>query len=138
MADQSETYILDACALIAFLRKEKGNEKLRELLKDKSCTFFMHAVNLGEVYYDTLRHTGEEKAKELFDDISRLPVRIIWSIDIPFLELTGKYKTSFSMSYADAFALALAEREEATVITTDHKEFDPVEKAGVLMFYWVR
>jgi predicted nucleic acid-binding protein len=54
------------------------------------------------------------------------------------LELTGRYKTSFSISYADAFAMALAEMEGATVISTDHKEFDPVEKNGDLSFYWLR
>lgn len=54
MADEVSTYVIDACALIAYLRKEKGGGKLRELLKDSYNRFFMHSVNVGEVYYDSL------------------------------------------------------------------------------------
>jgi len=39
-----------------------------------------------------------------------------------FIEILGKYKTSFKISYADSFVLALAEQENATVISTDHHE----------------
>ena len=34
------------------------------------------------------------------------------------------------ISFADAFALALAERLEIPLITTDHHEFDAVEQKG--------
>lgn len=138
MADEIETYILDACALIAYLREEEGNDKLRVLLRESKNRFLIHAVNLGEVYYNSLRVSGEEKAKTLFEDIKRLPINVIWTLDIPFIELAGKYKTSFKMSYADSFVLALAEREKGTVISTDHHEFDSVENAGSLSFYWLR
>lgn len=138
MANEVETYILDACALIAYLRKEEGCDKLRVLLKDSNNRFFIHAVNLGEVYYNSLRVSGKEKAKTLFEDIRKLPINIIWTLDIYFIELAGKYKASFKMSYADSFVLALAEREGGTVISTDHHEFDSVENAKWLPFYWLR
>lgn len=138
MADEVTTYVIDACALIAYLRKEEGGDKFRVLLKDSNNRFFIHSVNLGEVYYDSLRISGKEKARELFGDIARLPISIIWTLDVPFIELVGKYKTSFSISYADSFVLALAEREAGTVISTDHHEFDAIENTRVLTFYWLR
>jgi predicted nucleic acid-binding protein len=138
VADEVTTYVIDACALIAYLRKEEGSDKLRVLFKDSNNRFFIHSVNVGEVYYDSLRISGKEKARELFGDIARLPINIIWTLDIPFIELVGKYKTSFSISYADSFVLALAEREGGTVISTDHHEFDAIEKTRVLAFYWLR
>jgi len=52
--------------------------------------------------------------------------------------MEGKYKTSYRISYADAFVLALAEQEKAIVISTDHHEFDPVEKTGEIRFFWLR
>jgi len=131
-------YIVDACALIVYLRKEEGEEKFCALLKDVNNIFLMHSINLGEVYYDTLRVSGEIKAKELFEDISKLPIKIIWNIDITLLELAGKYKTRFLISYADSFVLALAEQEAAKVITTDYTEFESIEKTNLLSFYWLR
>lgn len=138
MAGKIKTYVLDACALITFLRKEKGHEKLLTLFKENQIKFLMHAVNLGEVYYDTLRFCNKKQAHELFADIAQLPVNVVWILDTELLELAGKYKTGFSMSYADTFVLALAEREEAIVISTDHSEFDAVEKSGAVSFYWLR
>lgn len=132
------TYIVDACALIAFLRKEKGSERFVNLIKSDTNQFFMHAVNLGEVYYDTVRFADIRVADELLQDIGDLPIHIVWSIDIPFIRLVGTYKTSFQISYADAFVLSLAERERGVALTTDHHEFDPVEDEGIIQFYWLR
>jgi len=53
-------YVIDACAWIAYLRDEEGGLRLEELLKQESSVFLMHAVTLGEVYYDlTLRSQQE-------------------------------------------------------------------------------
>ena len=45
-------YILDACAMIAFLRGEAGAEVVAEILRDPGDQCFAHAINLCEVYYD--------------------------------------------------------------------------------------
>ncbi|OQX22133.1 MAG: hypothetical protein BWK75_01520 [Candidatus Altiarchaeales archaeon A3] len=131
-------YVVDACALIVYLRKEDGNDKICALLKDKNNQFFMHAVNVGEVYCNSLRLCSKEKAGKIFDDLNLLPINLVWVLNAAFIEIVGKYKTSFKMSYADSFVLALAEQENATVISTDHHEFDVVESAGILPFYWLR
>ena len=138
MAEKVTVYALDACALIAYLREEEGNDKLKNLLKARNNKFLMHAVNLGEVYYDTLRVSGKDKAQELFKDISELPIAVIWGLDALMIELAGHYKTSYRISYADSFVLALAERENATLISTDHHEFDEIDSSGELQFYWLR
>ena len=92
MADEVSTYVIDACALIAYLRKEKGGGKLRELLKDSYNTFFMHSVTVGEVYYDSIRVSGKETAHEIFGDIAKLPINVIWTLDIPFIEFSENIK----------------------------------------------
>jgi len=47
-------------------------------------------------------------------------------------------KTVYRISYADSFVLALAEQQEAAVISTDHHEFDAVETAQAFRFAWLR
>jgi predicted nucleic acid-binding protein len=41
-------------------------------------------------------------------------------------------------SSADAFALALAEHLNVPLVTTDHHEFDAVERKGSFRFLWLR
>lgn len=48
-----KTYILDACALIAFLTDEPGGELVEHFLSQSAkgtTTILMHRVNLLEVY----------------------------------------------------------------------------------------
>jgi len=138
MAKKITKYVVDACALIAFLQNETGGDKLRELFKVPENEFFMHSINLTEVYYDAVYVSGEEKAQELFEKITELPITILWDLDISLIKSVGKYKTSYKVSFADSFVLALAEQEKAIVLSTDHHEFDMIEKAEKLSFYWLR
>ena len=65
-------YVLDACALITFLRDEPGANLLDELFaKSTEANFNLHSINLGEVYYDTLRTSGREIADQLLLDIKQ-------------------------------------------------------------------
>lgn len=56
-------YILDACALIAFLRDEDGADIVESTLIDQDCV--AHAINFCEVYYDCLRREDKNSADEL-------------------------------------------------------------------------
>jgi len=138
MAEKITKYVIDACALIAFLQNEGGGDILRELFKMPENEFFMHSVNLTEVYYDAVYVAGEEKAQELFEKVVGLPITILWDLNVSLIKLVGKYKTSYQISFADAFVLALAEKKKAIVVSTDHHEFDVIESAGELSFYWLR
>jgi predicted nucleic acid-binding protein len=42
-----------------------------------------------------------------------------------------------NVSFADAFALALAERLQVPLVTTDHLKFDPIDQKGRLRFLWL-
>jgi PIN domain len=72
------TLVLDACAIIAYLRDEEGAEVVEAaLISDNDCV--VHAVNLCEVYYDCVRRDGAARADTLLDDlvsISLVPVKI--------------------------------------------------------------
>lgn len=130
-------YVIDACGLIAYFQDEKGSDIVETLFNDKYNRFFMHAINIGEVYYDALKRNAKDKA-QFWNDMQQLPITIIWELDIPFIETVGKYKTSFRVSYADCFLLALAEQKFATVISTDHHELESIDKAGKIPIYWLR
>ena len=65
-------YVLDACALLAFLNDEEGADEVEELLKQSvtdSVSVSMSIVNLLEAYYGELRDKGDEIAQIVLDMI---------------------------------------------------------------------
>lgn len=124
--------VMDACALIALLRNEPGCEVVRLLLVDDDTRCFIHAVNLCEVYYDCLRSYGEPQAEQMLADLSACGLLLCEDMDAGFWKMAGRLKARGRISLADAFAVTLAEREEAILITSDHHEFDPLLAAGEL------
>ncbi len=54
------------------------------------------------------------------------------------IQRVGVIKVEERVSYADAFALALAERLHLPLVTTDHHEFDAIEQKGHFRFLWLR
>ncbi|MBD3183402.1 PIN domain-containing protein [Candidatus Poribacteria bacterium] len=127
-------YVLDACAIIAFLRDEKGADVVMSLLLKENC--MAHAINLCEVYYDCLlRGDNESTANELIADLKSLDLIFREDMDEQFWKMVALYKarirkSSLNVPLADCFVLSLAEREKATIVTSDHHEFDLILKNG--------
>lgn len=137
----NEIYVLDACALIAFLKKEEGCIAVAEIFEiatEKKCFIYMHAVTIAEVYYDTLRTSNKEEADRFFNVMKTLPVTSSTTLKNNFIELVGFYKVNYKISFADCFVLALASMKKAILISSDHHEFDAVEKSSSLQFKWIR
>jgi len=122
------TKILDAHALLVFLEREPGFEKVKaiftaEIEKDKR--LLMTSVNFGEVFYIVLRDVGEEKALEIEKTIPSLPIEIV-NVDIQIAKEAARFKSRGKMSYADCFVAALAKIHKGEIVTGD-KEFKAIE-----------
>jgi PIN domain nuclease of toxin-antitoxin system len=73
-------FILDACAVIAFLLKEPGAGKVRDLFQCAGrgeVSLFMHNINVFEVYYGVRRAEGEAVAVDTLNDIKSLPIMFL-------------------------------------------------------------
>jgi predicted nucleic acid-binding protein len=132
------THCLDACAVIAYLRQEPGAEVLKELIEWPTTFLAMHVCNLGEVYYDFFRADGLTAAQTVWTNTLALPLALRRDVDDAFIQRVGIIKVEERISFADAFALALAERLNIPLITTDHHEFDAIEQKGHFQFIWLR
>ncbi len=120
--------VLDSYALIAYLNKEEGYGTVSEIFEkcvDSDEHAFMCVVNIGEVYYHALRVGGEQKAKLALEIIKALPIEIV-EANINLTLQAAEYKAFHKMSYADAYAAALAKIKKASLITGD-KEFKSLE-----------
>jgi predicted nucleic acid-binding protein len=132
-------YVLDACAIIAFLDKEEGAEIVNGLFEQAAAgeiTLFVHAVNLTEVYYDRL-YACPSLADEILDKLYNAPLTVLDAISPAFLKEAGKMKRRYKPSLADCFALAAAVLVNATLVTADHHDLERVEKAEGLPMLWL-
>jgi ribonuclease VapC len=120
--------LFDAHAILRWTQKERGYQKVKSLLiacREESALGYMNQINLGEVYYKTIRAIGLEEAQKFLENFLRLPLSII----LPDSELIWKaseIKAEYAISYADCFAAATALRYEATVLSGD-REFKKIE-----------
>lgn len=138
-------YAMDGCALLAFLRGEPGDLVVAGLLADGNNVCRVHAINMCEVYYDTLRAaagldaaTSETQARGDVAKTMAAGVELREDIDVEFWELVGRLKVNpGKISLADCFVLALAIRTGATLVTADH-EFDRVVPLGLCPILFIR
>jgi predicted nucleic acid-binding protein len=134
------SYILDACALVAFLDHEPGWEKVDALIMQARAgdiLLYMHMVNLLEVYYGMRRDKGPEVAQEILDYVERSAIQISDDVSIPLIREAGRFKIAYDMSLADTFVCASASLLSATLVTSDG-ELKPVETAEPVVFFWFR
>jgi predicted nucleic acid-binding protein len=117
----TKVILFDAHAILKWTQKERGYQKVKSLLtacRDQSVTGYMNQINLGEVYYRTIRAVGIDRAKEFLENFFRLPIKIILP-DSELIWAASEIKASHAISYADCFAAATALRFGATLLTGD-------------------
>jgi len=128
--------VLNSFALIAFLNRESGFEKVRALLRDAKASdepLLMNEINIGEVYYLAAKERSLDKAEEFLRHLETLPIRVLSNTYSQVLE-AARIKAQFRISYADAFAVATAQREGAVIVTGD-PELRPV--AHLVEIHWI-
>lgn len=114
-------YVLDASALLRFLDREPGFDRIAGLLKQATrggTRLLVSAVNWGEVVSVLCRAHGLSAAKATASKLRTLPLEIV-AADAERAEEAGIFKQDFKVPYADAFAGSLAIREKATLVTAD-------------------
>jgi PIN domain nuclease of toxin-antitoxin system len=122
------TYLLDSFALLAYLNDEPGGEQVQEVLtlgKTHKCRLMMSLINLGEVLYITERTRGLPAAQTVQALVESLPLELLEASRDLILD-AAHIKALHALSYADAFAVASAIREGATILTGD-PEYQSVE-----------
>jgi predicted nucleic acid-binding protein len=121
-------FVLDSFALIALLKNEPAADRVSGLLTRAAAgldILCMSLINLGEVHYQTIRDTNEERAAGILSEIERLPISF-FDADRSQVRTAALLKARHPMSYADCFAAALGIQLDAAVVTGD-PEFRQVE-----------
>ena len=136
MAKKAKAYVLDSWAVIAYLEDEPSGEQVEELIAtahEEQIPIYMSVVNVGEVWYTLAREVSEEEANAGVKMLSDLRIQFE-NVDWELTMEAARFKSQNKMSYADAFAAALAKIKKADLVTGDN-EFKPLD--GEIKISWV-
>lgn len=123
----SKHYVLDSYALLAMLEDQAGAERVAEIISLPSGAVFLSVVNLGEVLYIVERRRSKQAANEVAGAV--VATDEIRLVDATFerTQIAANVKARGGLSYADCFAVALAQETGGTIVTGD-PEYAKVEK----------
>jgi len=131
-------YVLDACAMIAYLNNEPGADVVEAALVDPANQCLAHAINLCEVFYQFHRAGGAQAAADAISDLRQMNVIERGDLDEGFWTEAGKLKAQYRASIADFCAITLTNRVGGTLLTSDHHELDAIAAAGVCSITFIR
>ena len=125
--------VLDTFALMALFGDEPGADHVEGLLLDASqgkVELLMTSVNLGEVWYCIARESSTDAADYYTDELMALSIGVV-DVDWSLARAAAAIKARGNISYADAFAAALAKLRGAVLVTGDLEFKQLVDEIGI-------
>ncbi len=133
-----KSVVLDASAMLAFLRGESGCDHVLASLLSEEAHCVAHAINACEVYYDILRSAGESAAEAAISKLEASGVEIRSDMDAGFWKGVARRKAIGRISLADCCGLALTEVLNGEFHSADHHELDDLAAAGDVRIVFIR
>ena len=127
-------YVFDSHALIAYFREEPGADRVEALVTDPGHERWLSVISLGEVYYIAAKRT-DMREDEVLSDVLSMPLALVDASMMLVLE-AAQVKAKYPLSYADCFAVAVAQRYDAAIVTGD-PEFEQLEANGEVQIEWL-
>lgn len=133
----TRSYVLDANAVLDFVEDGPGSKRVERVLKDalqRRFRVLMSVVNWGEVFYHSWQQYGEESARRLLADLSRLPLELV-PVDLSQSLKAGEIKARYKIPYLDCIAAGLAILHHAVLVTSD-RDFEKLGRRVEVL--WIR
>ncbi len=120
--------VFDSWAVLAYLQGEASALKVRDILlsPENGGALLMSVVNLGEIWYAIARRISSEEADISVQEVMNWGIEVV-DADWTLSRQAAVFKSKYKISYADAFAAALAKTRDAVLLTGDN-EFKQIEK----------
>jgi predicted nucleic acid-binding protein len=137
----SETFILDACALIALLAGESGAENVKKIIQDAvdgNITLKINQINLLEVYYKICNVYNQDEANRAMKKLKEFPIEIIIGLKENVFNEAGKIKSKYKIPLGDSIAVAECIIGNGILVTSDHHDLEKIGKKENLKINWFR
>ena len=109
--------------MVAWIQDEPGASALQTLLLNADAgnlQLLMSWYNVAETFYTVAKRTKLAVAEEFLARLPSLPIRLVLP-DEDGIMAAARVKASHSVALGDAFAIALAQSEGASVVTGDQE-----------------
>jgi ribonuclease VapC len=127
--------VFDSWAILAYAQDEPAADQVENLLVDSARlnNGWISSMNLGEVWYTLARRCSRDLADQQLATLAEIGLARV-DIDWPMVMQAASYKSRHKISYADAFAAALAKQRNAELVTGD-PEFRTL--ASEISIHWL-
>lgn len=128
--------VFDSWAILAYVQAEPPGARVKSLLIEVAEVrrpLWMTSINLGEVWYMLARRNSGAYASQQLTELSQIGIERV-DVDWPMVLEAAGYKSRHKISYADAFAAALAKQRHAELVTGD-REFRALESE--IKIHWL-
>jgi len=125
--------VVDAGVLTLHFIDDQRVEEYFSDVDDERISGYISNVNLAEFYYKTCQKLGRQTADTRYYQIKRTRLKVVQDDNLTRSAGLEKCRQPLSLSLADCFALALAKREKALLLTTD-RELSKVREVEVKFF----
>ncbi len=130
--------VLDSWPILEWLKGRKPASGLfREIIEaalDGGISLSMSRMNYGEVVYSVMKDFPADQLEQVFKAFREIPIHF-HSVDDALVDEAAALKSFHTISYADAFAAALAMRLNLPLLTGD-REFLALKQIG-LKIHWL-
>ena len=131
--------VLDSWAVMAWLKGQQPEaDRVRILFEAgarRECRLIMNLVNLGEVFYLTVKSRDLAYGERVLDAL-RVRVKSISASD-ELVMAAALLKARHAISYADAFAAATALSHDAPLVTGDPELREMAVREPALKVEWI-
>lgn len=127
--------VVDSWALVAWVRNESAAEAVEDFLRDAeagNCELLMSWINVAETFYILTKRSSAAVAEEFMTRLPSLPIRLILP-DEEGIMAAARIKAVHAVAFGDAFAIAMAQARNASVITGDGE----IRRCGVVPVDWL-
>ncbi len=108
------------------------------ILTDPESACYAHAINVYEVYRDSLARGTAAEADQAITELLEAGITIREDFDAALWKDAAQRKVTHRMSTADSIGIALANRLSADFVSTDHHELDAVNDSGAYVVTFIR
>ena len=115
--------VIDSWAMLAWIQDEPAGSRLETLLLKADAgklQLLMSWYNVAETFYAVAKRKKLAIAEEFLARLPSLPIRLVLPNEDGIVA-AARVKASHAVAFGDAFAIALAQDEGASVITGDQE-----------------
>ena len=127
--------VVDSWALVAWVRREPSAPLIRGFLLEADAgnlSLAMSWINVAETFCILAKRDSPDIGEAFMTRLPSLPLRVV----LPNKEgimMAARIKAAHPVAFGDAFAIALAQSEHASVITGDAE----IRRCGLVAVDWV-